>query len=183
MINPFENYVLTIFLLIMTSVAAGIDIKTHKIPNLLTFSAMLAAICYYTAVHGWNGFLFSAGGLGAGIALLLLPYLLGGMGAGDAKLMGAIGAGLGASRTLAAFLFIAVMGCVYALLIAIIYRHRFKGYFKQLSYTVNAFIMTREYVPVESAAEARPKVYYGIAIAAGTILYLTMEITGFRMLI
>ena len=183
MINPFENYMLTIFLLIMTSVAAGFDLRTHKIPNLLTFPVMLAALCYYTGVHGWAGFLFSIGGLGAGIALLLLPYVMGGMGAGDAKLMGAVGAILGAERTIVAFLFIATAGCVYALLVVIIHRHRFKGYFKQLWYTAQAFMLTRKYVPVESAAAARPKVYYGIAIAAGTILYLTVEITGFQILI
>lgn len=185
MINPFENYALTIFLLIMTIVAAGFDIRTHKIPNLLTFPAMLVALCYYTTVHGWSGFLFSAGGLGAGIALLLMPYLMGGMGAGDAKLMGVVGASLGVEKTLMAFLFIAAMGCVYALIVVVIQRHRFKGYFKQLWYTAQTFMLTRKYVPVESesAAEARPKVYYGIAIAAGTILYLTMEITGFQMLI
>ena len=183
MINPFQNYSLTIFLLILTSIAVGFDMRIHKIPNLLTFPAMLAALCYYTAVHGLNGFLFSAGGLGAGIALLLLPYLMGGMGAGDAKLMGAVGACLGAERTLVAFLFIAAMGCLYGLIVVIIQRRRFKGYFKQLWYTAQTFMLTRKYVPVESASEARPKVYYGIAIAAGTLLYLTMEITGFQLLI
>jgi prepilin peptidase CpaA len=183
MVNPFENFALNILLLGMTSVAAIFDIRTHKIPNLLTFPAILLALCYYTVEHGWAGFLFSAGGLGAGIALLLLPYLMGGMGAGDAKLMGAIGACLGAERTLVAFLFIAPIGCLYALMVVILQRHRFKGYFKQLWLTAQAFMLTRKYVPIESATEAYPKVYYGTAIAAGTIIFMIMEINGIEILI
>jgi prepilin peptidase CpaA len=181
MINPFENFTLNIFLLSMISVAAIFDIRTHRIPNLLTFPAIFLAMCYYTVEHGWAGFLFSAGGLGIGIALLLLPYLMGGMGAGDAKLMGAIGACLGAERTLVAFLFIASIGCVYALGVIILQRHRFKGYFKQLWLTAQAFMLTRKYVPVESATQAYPKVYYGIAIAVGAIIFAIMEINGIEI--
>lgn len=178
MINPFENYVAATFLLIMTSIAAGFDIRTHKIPNLVTFPAMAAALCYYTVVHGWAGFLFSAGGMAVGTALLLLPYLMGGMGAGDAKLLGVIGACIGAQRTITAFAFIVTMGCLYALLVIIIHRRLLRGYFKQLWQSAYGFILTQKYVPVQSAGEHRPKVYYGVAIAAGTLFYLTLEITG-----
>lgn len=181
MINPFDTPVLTLFLLMVTSIAAGFDIRTHKIPNLLTFPAMLVLLGYYTALWGWDGFVFSAGGLGTGIALLLLPYLMGGMGAGDAKLMGVVGAALGMEKTITAFLFVAVMGCIYAFIVVLVQRRRLKGYFKQLWLTVQAYMLTRKYVPVESAAENRPKVYYGIAIAAGTVLYISLEFSGLQI--
>jgi prepilin peptidase CpaA len=185
MINPFENYVFPICLLIMTALAAGFDIRTQKIPNLLTFPAMLAALLYYTTVYGWAGLVFSFGGLIAGIALLLPAYLMGGMGAGDAKLMGAVGACIGFEETIVAFLFIAVTGCVCGLVVVIIHRKRYKGYFRQLVLTAKTIMLTRKYVPVETgtAAQARPKVYYGIAIAAGTFLYLTTQINGLQTIL
>lgn len=183
MINPFENEILIIFVLTITAIAAGFDIVKHKIPNLLNFSAMLGALCYLTSRFGWNGFLFSSCGMLTGIALLLLPYLLGGMGAGDAKLMGAVGACLGAEQTIVAFMFIACMGCIYALIVVIAQRSRMKGYFRQLWLTAQTFMLTRKYVPAESAGEERPKVYYGVAIAAGTSLYLLAGLTHLRTVI
>lgn len=185
MISPFEQHALMLLLLIILAAAVVFDIRTHKIPNLLVYPSMLAAISYYTFIYGLKGFAFSAGGLFTGIALLLLPYLMGGMGAGDAKLMGAVGACLGVQKTITVFLFIAVMGCLYALIALIVYRRRFKGYLLQLWLTAKTVFLTRKYIPVESsqAAAARPRVYYGVAIAAGTVLYVCMEITGFKVLI
>jgi prepilin peptidase CpaA len=183
MINQLGNYTPELILITMTAIAASLDIRTHKIPNLLTFPTILAATAYFTAVQGYQGFLFSIGGLFTGLALLLLPYLMGGMGAGDAKLMGAVGAWLGAGNTIKAFLFIASTGCIYGLIVVIVHRHRFQGYLKQLWLTAQTFLLARKYVPVESGAVvmSRPKVYYGVAIAAGTLIYLVLEITGYQI--
>lgn len=183
MINPLENSMLIGVVLIVTAIAAGFDIAKHKIPNILNFMAMAVALGYFSAIYGWNGFLFSAKGLVTGVALLLVPYLMGGMGAGDAKLMGAVGAFLGMEKIIVAFLFIACMGCVYALFVLIVQRNRMRGYYGQLWLTAKAFILTRQYIPVESSAESRPKVYYGIAIAAGTLLYVSAELSGLQTLI
>jgi prepilin peptidase CpaA len=180
-INPHENIIPALFVVIITLAAATVDVRKHKIPNIITFPAILTAISYYGAVYGWDGLVFSAGGMSVGIALLLLPYLMGGMGAGDAKLLGAVGAVFGIERTLTAFLFISASGCLYALLIIVFQRQRMKGYFKQMWLTAQGMMLTRKYMPVESAEENRPKVYYGVAIAAGTLLYLAMELTGGRL--
>jgi prepilin peptidase CpaA len=178
MINPFENIVPALFLCTVTLVSAVADVRTHKIPNVITFPAILMAISYYSACRGWDGFVFSTGGMCVGVALLLLPYLMGGMGAGDTKLMGAVGAVLGIERTVTAFLFISAMGCVYALLIIVFQRRRMKGYFKQMWLTAQGIILTRKYMPVQAAEEKRPKVYYGVAIAVGVLLHQVLEITG-----
>ena len=68
-------------------ISAATDLRSQKIPNMVTLPAALAALAYHTKINGLEGFLFSATGLAAGIALLILPYLMGGMGAGDAKLL------------------------------------------------------------------------------------------------
>ena len=68
------------------------DITKRKIPNRITMPAMLIGIIWSTINSGLNGFLFSTFGFALGLAVFLLPYISGGMGAGDVKLMAAIGA-------------------------------------------------------------------------------------------
>ncbi|MFP3361714.1 A24 family peptidase, partial [Planococcus sp. SIMBA_143] len=63
------------------------DVRNRRILNSVTFPAMGIGLLYYTMTLGLEGFLFSGAGLLVGFALLLIPYLLGGMGAGDVKLL------------------------------------------------------------------------------------------------
>ncbi len=92
------------------TIAAYIDWKEHRVPNWLTFSTWLAAVVSYSTVFGWSGLLDCMWGTAAGLATLLIPYALNGMGAGDVKLMAAIGAWVGAKVTLHAFIWIALIG-------------------------------------------------------------------------
>jgi prepilin peptidase CpaA len=89
------NSLLIIFLIVVLVIAALIDIRIRKIPNLLTYQTMAVALCYHSLRNGLDGLIFSAGGLILGVVFFILPYLMGGMGAGDAKLMGAVGAVIG----------------------------------------------------------------------------------------
>ena len=86
------------------------DIRNRKILNVVTLPAILFGFIYYTAVQGFEGFLFSGKGFLLGLSLLLIPYLLGGMGAGDVKLTAAIGALMGSSFVLNSFVYIALIG-------------------------------------------------------------------------
>jgi prepilin peptidase CpaA len=86
------------------------DIKKRKILNIVTIPAILFGFIYYTVFLGLEGFLFSGKGFLLGLSLLLIPYLLGGMGAGDVKLMAAIGALMGTSFILYSFVYIALIG-------------------------------------------------------------------------
>ena len=90
--------------------AAIYDFRYQKIPNVLTFPTMIIALAYFGVTRGLEGFLFSAGGLGLGIAILIIPYLMGGMGAGDVKLLGAAGAVLGPLGIFNAFVLTAFIG-------------------------------------------------------------------------
>jgi prepilin peptidase CpaA len=81
--------------LAFTVYAAFTDWRTRRIPNWLTVSGFFAGIAVNAIFAGWQG---AKGSLeGAGLALgLLLPFvLLRGLGAGDWKLMGAVGALMG----------------------------------------------------------------------------------------
>ena len=78
---------------------------------------MVFMLAYYSTSYGFVGCWFSVKGLLLGTGLLLPVYFIGGMGAGDAKLMGAAGAALGMQGVFNVFLFTAVLGGVYALVL------------------------------------------------------------------
>jgi len=173
-----ENFPI-IFLSVILIVSAVIDLRTQKIPNLITYPTMVIAFSYHGALGGGNGLLFSLMGLSVGIALLLLPYLLGGMGAGDAKLMGAVGAMIGAKGVFYAFLCTAIVGGIYALVLILIRRTYFNGFFKKQMTTLWTFILTRKYIPDPiHVGKNRPKLCYGLPIALGTGLYIFLNQSG-----
>ncbi|MBW8308903.1 MAG: prepilin peptidase, partial [Candidatus Paracaedibacteraceae bacterium] len=63
------------------------DVTCRKIPNKLTFPVILWGLVSAGIFSGFNGILFSLGGFLVGLALFLIPFSMGGMGAGDVKLM------------------------------------------------------------------------------------------------
>ena len=159
--------------------SAVLDLRSQKIPNLITLPAILAGMGYHTAANAFDGLLFSGGGLFLGIGLFLAPYLLGGMGAGDAKLMGAVGAFLGASGVFQAFIYTAIVGGIYALILFAFHRGQFKGFFRSQYETLVAFITTRRFVPdsPESASKL-PRLCYGLSIALGTSFFMLTQISS-----
>jgi prepilin peptidase CpaA len=93
--------------LVFTAAALVCDVRTRKIPNVLTVSALGAALLF----HAVNGFcqsglsgtgqdlLFALKGFATGFGILLLLWFVGGSGGGDVKFMGALGTWLGAWLT------------------------------------------------------------------------------------
>ncbi len=82
-------------LLTVLIAAAVIDIRRHRLPNVLTVSAAVLGIILQGGLHGWSGFLNGLAGFCTGLFLLLPFYAAQWMGAGDVKLMAAVGAFLG----------------------------------------------------------------------------------------
>jgi len=164
--------ILILFLTIILLIAAITDIRFQKIPNWLTYPAMILAITYHTGMNGAGGLLFSVEGLGLGTAIWLLPYIMGGMGAGDAKLMGAVGALIGPKEVFIASLFTAVTGGIYALIILALHGY-LKENAKRYGIMLKTFLLTRNlvYIP-PSERKNNPKLCYGIAIALGTLTSL-----------
>jgi prepilin peptidase CpaA len=79
----------------VTLVAAFVDYRSRKIPNWLTVPAFVAGVTLRTALFGWPGTKSALEGTGLALLLLLPLVLLRALGAGDWKLMGAVGAFLG----------------------------------------------------------------------------------------
>lgn len=86
------NTAIWILTLIFTLCAGWTDYRTRRIPNWLTVSGFFVGIVANSILGGWHGALHSLEGAGLALGLLLPVVLLRGLGAGDWKLMGAIGA-------------------------------------------------------------------------------------------
>ncbi len=161
-------------LILMLVVAAIYDIRYRRIPNWLTYPVMLLSVVYQTYHDGTIGFLLSLAGIGVGLLVFVIPYLTKGMGAGDVKLMGAIGGVLGPKGVFIAFLFTAICGGVYALILTA--RH---GFFRETvaRYVrmLKSFFLSGRFVYVEPAEKlGKPVLPYGVAIAFGTLFSLAL---------
>lgn len=95
--------VLTSAVVIFTLVALVCDLRTRRLPNWLTVPGLAAGLGYHFVTGGWHGLLLSIAGFATGFSILLVLWLMGGSGAGDVKLMGALGAWLGALMTVYVF--------------------------------------------------------------------------------
>jgi prepilin peptidase CpaA len=94
---------------------AWADLRTKRIPNFLTLGTALAGLGFQLGYGGWAGGLNGLLGLALGIALLILPYGLGGVGAGDVKALAALGAWMNPVQTMHLFFYMAMAGGVMAL--------------------------------------------------------------------
>jgi prepilin peptidase CpaA len=152
--------------------AAIIDGLQLRVPNWLTYHLAAAGLALAAYDGGSAGLLWSLAGLAAGLALLLPLYAIGGMGAGDVKLLAAVGAWTGATAVFWAFAVSAVVGGVIALVMAIA-SGRFLLHYVRLREITREILVVRD--PVElsrRAAERKPTMLllpYGIPLALGTI--------------
>lgn len=155
-------------------VAAYIDGKELRVPNWITFPMVLSGLIYSTSVDGWAGLGAGLLGMLVGLACLLPLYAVGGMGAGDVKLMAGIGAWLGVEITFYAFCVSTVVGAVMAVLM-VLYRRSFHKHYANFMLILTEWMQVKD--PRELAkiaAERKPSMLllpYGIPICIGSIGY------------
>ena len=178
MMNP---YLLT-FTICVLVLAAVIDLRVRRIPNVLTYSAMVVGLVYHTGMYGIEGFVFSAGGLALGAALLIGPYLFGIMGAGDTKLMAAMGSIIGPGAVFYAFLFTGIIGAIYAVIVLLGNRRFIIPLLGNTIRTLATFGITRQFGD-SKGIETRdgPRLCYGVAIAVGTLCSIFRDTLGFGL--
>jgi prepilin peptidase CpaA len=102
-------------LAIVLFLAVYLDIRTSRIPNWLTFTAMGSGLLVHTLLEGAQGAIYSLSGLGTGLILFLAFYFFGEMGAGDVKLMGAVGSMVGPYGAFVTGILAVMAGGIYAL--------------------------------------------------------------------
>src|SRR5574341_847903 len=145
---------------------AGIDLRTGRIPNMLTAATAATGLALGAAgIAGTSLAAAAAGGvLGAG--LMLPGHLVGGTGAGAVKLMGALGTLLGPRGVFLAFLASAIAGGVLA------FAHAWRR--QRMGVTVARTVRLATGAPGAraqvDAAAPHTRFAYGPAIAAGAIV-------------
>lgn len=167
-----------ILLLLLAGTAAAFDIRTRRIPNWLTVAGAAAGLLSNAWLFSWAGLRDAA----VGIALALLVYLplvwLRGMGAGDAKLMAAIGAFTGPANWIAIFALSGLLGGVMGLGLAL-WKRRLR---RTLASTAElAGDLARLRKPHERKPEwdvqqsAGLRLPYGLVIALGVAAFLLLS--------
>ncbi|WP_168013221.1 A24 family peptidase [Halomonas salinarum] len=110
-----EHVLILGLVLLFVWIAAAWDLRTRHIPNFLIMAGAATGILLQGVLAGPSGFLAALFGLSVGVAVLLPGYLLGFTGAGDVKLMAAVGTFLGVKGVLMAAIFSIGVGGVIAL--------------------------------------------------------------------
>ena len=175
-------YFLPILMTGATIISVAEDLRRQKIPNLLTFPCMLMALVYHSISSGLDGFLFSAGGLAVGLGFFIIPYLLGGMGAGDAKLMGAIGAMIGPQCIFSVSIIAYIAGGIYGVILMALHPKYAASFLRRLWTTFKTFVLTAQFIIIPpDKNEKQPILRFAIPIAVGTLSYVLFNLTGYSL--
>jgi prepilin peptidase CpaA len=145
------------------------DVRSRRIPNLLTGSSALIGLAMHLCLQGWSAMAKAAlaGAIGGGVFLLF--YLSGGMGAGDVKLMAAVSVVAGLGHLGEALLATSLLGGVLAIGWALLCG-QLKGVLANvcrlmLHHGKHGLTQHRELNLTNPSTLRLP---YGVAIAAGT---------------
>jgi prepilin peptidase CpaA len=157
--------------LAVTAIAAWVDWRTRRIPNWLTVPALVLGIGANALAAGWPG--AKASLEGAGLALIiLLPFVLKrGLGAGDWKLMAAVGAFLGPLLLLLALLASILVSGLMAI-VHLIRNGRVMTTLRNLVVLARGFISFgfRSHPEISLDNQKLPKLPFGVAAAIATVI-------------
>ena len=157
---------------VVLALAAGwTDWRSRRIPNWLTVPGLALGIIANTAVFGWLGAKASLLGAALGLALLLPFVALRSLGAGDWKLVGALGAWLGPNR-LIAVLVITILIAAFMAIFLIVTTGRVRRTARNLGHMLQSFL-TFHLPPAELTLDdpRAATVPFGIAVAVAVVLY------------
>lgn len=163
----------------LTWSAAILDMLQRRIPNKLVFTAAIVGSIVQLTLLGASGLLIALSGMAVGLAVLMPGYLMGTTGAGDVKLMAAIGIFLGPYNVLlAGFASIATGGVIALVFMALSFFstgsqapwQRYGLMLKTLFATGRPIYLT----PVEGEVMGR-KFPFAVSIAVGTTLFLIWQ--------
>lgn len=168
------------FVTVVLVVAAVIDGYQLKVPNWLTFPMIASGWLYSIVAFSLEGLPWYEGlgwsllGTVVGLALLMPAYAIGGMGAGDVKLMAGVGAWMFSTHTFYAFCATTVVGAVLAVGM-VLCRKAWKKHSDQFWMILNEIMIIKNPETLSAiAAERKPSMLllpYGIPMAIGTIAY------------
>jgi prepilin peptidase CpaA len=164
-------YTIWFFVIGLTLCAAWTDWRSRRIPNWLTVPGLLAGIAINSSAQGLQGAKSSLEGAGLALVLLLPVVILRGLGAGDWKLMGALGAFAGPTRFLS-ILTVSVLVAGAMAIIQMVRARRVHTTLKNLVVLVHGFIVfgLRPNPNVSLDDPGALKLPFGVATAVATLI-------------
>lgn len=154
------------------------DWRSRRIPNWLTVPGLLAGILVNSLAGGWTGAKASLLGAALGLGLLLPFVLVRSLGAGDWKLVGALGAFLGPQR-LIAVLFATILVAGVMAVVLIVWKRRVWESLRNMWRMLAAFFTF--HMPGSEFTLENPqalKVPFGVAVAIAVVLYTVRQAWG-----
>ena len=169
----FTAAIMTILAIVLAA-AVVTDLRSHRIPNILLAPALSLAVLLHTMHGGVDGLIVASGGLALGLVMFLPLYLVGGMGAGDVKLLGVVGSLLGPWGAVIGGAATMIIGAIFGIIV-IAWRHIrpvVEMYAIQMldSSANGAHSITHS--PASRPEEQITYIAYAPAIAAGTVTAL-----------
>jgi prepilin peptidase CpaA len=161
------------------ALAAGImDLRSRRIPNWLTMPAAMCAILLHALAGGWRGAGISLLGVLLGLGILLPFVLIRGLGGGDWKLVGALGAFFGWRQLIDVLVYILLINGLLALIV-VIQKRRLGQTFRNLARMTAALFHL--HLPGEELTIDNPratKIPFGVAAAIAVLLYTAIQPWG-----
>ena len=160
-----------LFIALALAITSAIfDVQQRRIPNRLTYPGIVAGLVLQTFLYGWRGSLSAIEGFLLLGGIMFMFYAVRAMGAGDVKLMAAIGSLVGPTHGYLVLLATAICGGILAIIYAL-YRGRMGSTLKNLGSVVAFHAQTGLTAHPELNLDnpATLRMPYGLAIAAGTM--------------
>lgn len=156
---------------IYLAIICAVDTKWSKIPNLCNVVLLIVALVYSIFLDGLLGFGLVICGFLVGFTMLLIPYVMGGMGGGDVKALAALGALLGPVTIVQVFLYIALFGGLFSIL-HYLFSRNFLEKAAGAGRALMAFAGTRDVGILRPATTEKLRFPYASAIAFGFFSYV-----------
>lgn len=177
--------------LLSSVVAAFTDVVRFKVYNVLTLPLIASGVVYHAMVDGVDGVGVSIAGMFAGLAVLTLPFLMGGMGAGDLKLLAGVGAWVGVPCIIYVFVIAGLLSGAFAIAMLLWEKRSFSAVlieFLLLGYRMQSLkqdISSGDWAeqPIATRENKHRVIPFAVMIAVGvvfTLLFVPFEkLTGY----
>lgn len=164
--NGFSDLAIALPILVVSAIAVVTDLRQRRIFNVLTMPAMVAGLVLNTVSNGIGGLGWAFAGLLLGAALFFVPVALGGMGAGDLKLLAALGAIGGPGFVFWCAIYASIAGGAFAL-VAVLKRRQLMP----ILYS-SALALSTQQMP---RATSNMRLPYAVPIALGAAAALVLQ--------